>query len=117
MSPHKVELLPSPLALASYGISENGFLPAEAPLLRLPDSVHAPWEDLIDRLPELLKAGAVRACVDALPIVDTSHLGNERELQRAYSVLAMIAQAYVWQGPEPSEVSWNVAMTNQGLAC
>lgn len=104
MSPHKVDVLPSPLALTSYGISENGFLPAEAPLRRLPHGFYEPWERVMDQLPLLLKAGCVRECVDALPVLDTFHLGNERELQRAYSVLAMIAQAYIWQGPKPSEV-------------
>lgn len=104
MSPHKVDVLPSPLALASYGISKNGFLPAQAPLRRLPHVFYEPWERVMDQLPWLLKAGCVRECVDALPVLGTFHLSNERELQRAYSVLAMIAQAYIWQGPKPSEV-------------
>jgi indoleamine 2,3-dioxygenase len=105
MSPHKVDLLPSPLALASYGISENGFLPAEAPLRRLPHAFYEPWERLMDYLPALLRAGCIREHVDALPVLGTCHLDNEQELQRAYSMLAMIAQAYIWQGPKPSEVS------------
>jgi indoleamine 2,3-dioxygenase len=104
MSPHKIDLLPSPLALASYGISANGFLPAEAPLGRLPDVRYRPWESLIDQLPELLESGFVREVVDTLPVLDISHLESEQELQRAYSLLAMIAQAYIWQGPMPSEV-------------
>ena len=104
MSPHKVDVLPSPSALASYGISENGFLPAEAPLWRLSHAFYEPWERVMDRLPLLLKAGCVRECVDALPVLDTFHLDNDQELQRAYSILAMIAQAYIWQGPKPSEV-------------
>lgn len=105
MSPHKVDVLPSPLALASYGISENGFLPAEAPLRRLAHAFYEPWERVMDQLPLLLKAGCVRECVDALPVLGTVYLENEQELQRAYSMLAMIAQAYIWQGPKPSEVS------------
>lgn len=105
MSPHKVDLLPSPLALASYGISQNGFLPAKAPLRRLPNTFYEPWEILMDQLPALLQTGRVRECVDALPVLDASHLNNESELQRSYSILAMMAQAYIWQGPEPSEVS------------
>ena len=104
MSPHRVDLLPSPLALASYGISVNGFLPTEAPLRRLSDVRYRSWESLIDQLPELLEVGSVRDVVDTLPVLDVSHLKSERELQRAYSMLAMIAQAYIWQGPEPSEV-------------
>jgi hypothetical protein len=105
MSPHKIDLLPSPLALASYGISENGFLPAESPLRKLPHAFYEPWERLMDHLPALLRAGCVREEVDALPVLGTSRLDNEQELQRAYSMLAMIAQAYIWQGPKPSEVS------------
>ena len=104
MSPHKIDLLPSPLALASYGISVNGFLPAEVPLRRLPDARYRSWESLIDQLPELLESGFVRKVVDTLPVLNVSDLENEKELQRAYSLLAMIAQAYIWQGPEPSEV-------------
>jgi len=105
MSPHKIDVLPSPLALASYGISENGFQPADAPLRRLPHAFYEPWETVMDQLPLLLKAGCVRECVDALPVLGTFHLENEQELQRAYSMLAMIAQAYIWQGPKPSDVS------------
>jgi hypothetical protein len=104
MSPHKVDVLPSPSALPSYGISENGFLPSEAPLRRLPHVFYEPWERVMDQLPLLLKASCVRESVDALPVLGTFHLNNEQELQRAYSMLAMIAQAYIWQGPKPSEV-------------
>lgn len=105
MSPHKVNVLPSPAALASYGISENGFLPAEYPLLRLPHAYYEPWESIVERLSELLEAKHIRQRVDALPVLDTSHLSSDSEWQRAYSILAIIAQAYIWQGPEPSEVS------------
>lgn len=104
MSPLKVNLLPSPAALPSYGISENGFLPAEQPLTRLPHAYYQLWEELIEELPQLLKAGQWRQRVDELPVLDTSHLESEREWQRAYSMLAVMAQAYIWQGPEPSEV-------------
>ncbi|KAK4501778.1 hypothetical protein PRZ48_007587 [Zasmidium cellare] len=103
MSPLKVNLLPSPAALPSYGISENGFLPAEQPLTRLPHAYYQSWEELIEELPQLLEAGQLRQRVDELTVLDTSHLESEREWQRAYSMLAVIAQAYIWQGPEPSE--------------
>lgn len=104
MSPVRVNQLPSPASLPSYGISENGFLPAELPLTRLPHAYYLPWEGLLGELPELLKAGQWRQRVDELPVLDTSHLETEREWQRAYSMLAVMAQAYIWQGPEPSEV-------------
>lgn len=105
MSPHKIDLLPSPSALASYGISANGFLPAHTPLRRLPSAYYQRWESIIGQLPALVKAGCLRHRVDGLPTLDTSHLNGEREWQRAYSMLAVMAQAYIWQGPEPSEVS------------
>ncbi|KAM0716420.1 hypothetical protein Q7P37_007865 [Cladosporium fusiforme] len=103
MSPHKIDLLPSPLALASYGISANGFLPTHTPLRRLPGVYYQPWESIVCQLPALVKAGRVRQRVDELPVLDGSHLHGEREWQRAYSMLAVMAQAYIWQGPEPSE--------------
>lgn len=104
MSPVKISALPSPAALASYNISENGFLPAEVPLSRLPHDYYQPWEEIIEILPELLESRQVRRRVDAMPILDTSHLIIEAEWQRAYSMLAIMAQAYVWQGPEPAQV-------------
>jgi indoleamine 2,3-dioxygenase len=104
MSPHKVETLPSVAALPSYGISKNGFLPAEAPLTRLP-CYYQPWEHIIDILPTLLQTQDIRQYVDRLPLISTSLLGSEAEWQRAYSMLTMIAQGYIWAGPEPSEVS------------
>lgn len=105
MSPHKVEALPSAAALPSYGISKNGFLPANAPLIRLPNDYYHPWESIIEVLPTLIETRQIRQRVDELPILDTSHLETEAEWQRAYSMLAVITQGYVWQGPEPSEVS------------
>lgn len=105
MSPARITALPSPAALASYNISENGFLPAEVPLSCLPDEYYEPWEAIIAVLPELLETRQVRRLVDSLPVLDTSHLSSEPEWRRAYSVLAILTQAYVWQGPEPAQVS------------
>lgn len=42
---------------------------------------------------------------DSTPILSTEHLASEAEWQRAYSLLAVVAQAYIWAGPEPEEVS------------
>lgn len=105
MSPHKVEVLPSAAALPSYGISKNGFLPAIAPLVRLPNDYYQPWEAIIEVLPTLIDTRQIRQQVDKLSVLDTIYLQTEAEWQRAYSMLAVIAQGYIWQGPEPSEVS------------
>lgn len=105
MSPHKVEVLPSAGALPSYGISKNGFLPAKVPLTRLPNDYYEPWEAIIEVLPALIDTQKIRQRVDELPVLDTLYLESEPEWQRAYSMLAVIAQGYIWQGPEPSEVN------------
>jgi indoleamine 2,3-dioxygenase len=104
MSPHKVPALPSPAALPYYGISKNGFLPAESPLTRLPHTYYQPWEKIIEQIPILVETQQIRQWVDELPVLDTSHLSSEAEWQRAHSMLAVIAQGYIWAGPEPSEV-------------
>ncbi|CAI6332675.1 unnamed protein product [Periconia digitata] len=103
MSPHRVELLPSIDALPQYGISKNGFLPKEPPLNRLPHTYYDPWERIIEVLPHLIEKQEIRAKVDELPVLGVAHLDSEAEWRRAYSMLAVIAQGYIWTGPEPSE--------------
>lgn len=105
MSPYKIEVLPSAAALPSYGISKNGFLPASNPLTRLPNNYYQPWESIIEVLPTLIETKQIRQRIDELPVLSTTHLCSEPEWQRAYSMLAVLAQGYIWQGPEPSEVS------------
>lgn len=105
MSPHKIQALPSIAALPQYGISKNGFLPAGAPLNRLPQDYYQPWESIIDELPVLIEVQQIRQRVDRLPVLSTCHLCSEQEWQRAHSILAVIAQGYIWTGPLPSEVS------------
>lgn len=106
MSPHKLEVLPSRAALAQYGISENGFLPKEMPLAKLPQRYYQPWEKIIEELPTLIEKQQIREKVDALPVLETAQLSSEAEWQRACSILALMAQGYIWTGPEPSQVSW-----------
>ncbi|RMZ69558.1 indoleamine 23-dioxygenase [Pyrenophora seminiperda CCB06] len=96
-------ILPSRDALHQYGISKNGFLPAEPPLRRLPNDYYRPWERIVSRLPILIERQQIRKWVDEMPVLDTSHLSSEAEWQRAHSLLAVIAQGYIWTGPEPSQ--------------
>lgn len=106
MSPSRVPLLPSPAALASYNISSNGFLPETTPLSHLPHKYYEPWEILISQISSLIAEQKIRQVVnDSTPILSTEHLASEAEWQRAYSLLAVVAQAYIWAGPEPEEVS------------
>jgi indoleamine 2,3-dioxygenase len=104
MSPHRIDVRPSLAALNQYGISKNGFLPAEPPLTRLPHAYYQPWESIIEQLPMLIEEQSIRLWVDSLPVLSTKHLQSEPEWQRAHSLLALLAQGYIWAGPEPSEV-------------
>ncbi|KAI6953059.1 hypothetical protein KC355_g13838, partial [Hortaea werneckii] len=87
-----------------YGISDNGFLPAEAPLQFLPDEYYLPWELLIHNLPHLLKADQLRTEIDSLDVLQTDYLCSEPEWRRAYVILAFLAQGYVWGGPKAAEI-------------
>lgn len=106
MSPHKTETLPSLASLPSYGISRNGFLPEVTPLECLPSADYQPWEAVIRSLPQSLHTFTFRNLVDEMPVLDTKRLASDPEWQRAYSILTMMAQAYIWGGKTPSEVSW-----------
>lgn len=111
MSPHKIFSLPCTSALPEYGISKNGFLPAEPPLSRLPQEYYRPWEQIVERLPLLIETQQIRQWVDELPILEVSQLDSEAEWQRAHSMLAVMAQGYIWTGPEPSEVKRASSLT------
>jgi indoleamine 2,3-dioxygenase len=107
MSPHKIHTLPSPLALGSYGISHNGFLPAEAPCQHLSDKYYKPWEDIAACLPWLIKTLRIRSQIDELPTLTTECLEDESEWQRAFLLMSAFAQAYIWAGEKPAEVCWD----------
>lgn len=110
MSPHALpasaEQSPEDVfSFERYTITQNGFLPADAPLKVLPSSYYAPWEKIIQHLPELLKAGKLRREVDALPVLSTDKLMDEAEWRRAYVILTFFTHAYVWGGEKAEEVS------------
>ena len=105
MSPHRTYISSLPENLSSYGLTDNGFLPTDDPLTRLPDGYYGPWEDLIKELPQLAEAGHLRARINEMPVLSTCHLETEPEWQRAYSILAFMAQGYIWSGSQPSDVS------------
>ena len=97
--------------MAEFGVSpRHGFLPDELPLHRLSDPYYSSWEDVIERLPSLLKRKALICHVDNLPVLSTSHLQTLREWQRAYQVLSFLTHGYIWNSAEgggPSEVISN----------
>ncbi|KAL0933587.1 indoleamine -dioxygenase pyrrole -dioxygenase [Colletotrichum truncatum] len=109
MSPHALPVASErtqndAVSFETYAISQNGFLPADAPLKVLPDSYYAPWEKIIQHLPQLIKSGKLRREVDALPVLTTDKLQNEAEWRRAYVILIFLTHAYVWGGEKAEEV-------------
>ncbi|KAI0204091.1 Indoleamine 2,3-dioxygenase [Astrocystis sublimbata] len=85
-------------------ITENGFLPAEQPLKRLPDTYYEPWECLLDELPKLLREKTIRDVVSGLNTLTTTRLNAQNEWQRAYVILCYLAHGHIWGGNTPSEV-------------
>lgn len=91
--------------LVHYGISlNNAFLPS-SPVRKLQDPYYAPWEQLVENLPDSIEIGSVRATVDNMPVLSTSRLHDEDEWRRAYVVLAYLTHAYIWGGDQPKDVS------------
>mmetsp|Transcript_73101 Transcript_73101/g.136640 ORF Transcript_73101/g.136640 Transcript_73101/m.136640 type:complete len:474 (+) Transcript_73101:87-1508(+) len=87
-----------------YGLSDHGFMPtAEEVRVTLPAYCRH-WEETAARLPELVASKKIHAEVEAWTCVPSSVLHEweafSPELRRAYTVLAVVAQGYVWADPE-----------------
>lgn len=97
-----IEPLPT---LEEYGISaDRGFL-SPSPVFPLKHEYYKSWEDTIAKVQELLHQGEIRIAVDALPLLSAAHLVTLLEWKRAYFILVVLLQAYMWGGDEVSEVS------------
>ncbi|KAL1387785.1 Indoleamine 2,3-dioxygenase [Phyllosticta capitalensis] len=97
-------MLPQIPQLSDYDVSPvNGFLPTEAPLEFLPDPYYQCWETTVASLQALILTKRIRRVVDALPVLSTRYLVDEREWRRAYSILAFIAHSYIWGGNTPAD--------------
>lgn len=96
------------MELEQYHVSlVTGFLPDAPPISRLP-AYFDPWEDLVCRVPLLLKEKRFRDEVDSslpLVIVSDTHLPTERHWNRASAVMTYLSQAYLWQEGEEGAVS------------
>lgn len=98
-------MLPPIPTIEDYDISpNNGFLPSEPPLEQLTDPYYAKWEAVIANFQALLLSKRLRAVIDRLPVLSTTHLHTQAEWRRAYSVLAFMAHGYTWGGDRPAEV-------------
>lgn len=86
------------LELSKYNISpETGFLPSR-PLTPLRGEAFSKWEEVLAKLPELIKTKKLREEVLSLPETEfsSSTLQSEEEWARAYSLLSYLGQGYVW---------------------
>jgi indoleamine 2,3-dioxygenase len=103
---------PLNITLEDFGVSsQNGFLPDQLPLWRLPDSYYESWERIVCQLHSLLRLKRLRYEVDELPVLSTSRLGAETEWRRAYVVLSFMCHGYIWGGESPSEVCFSLNNT------
>ncbi|OJJ44122.1 hypothetical protein ASPZODRAFT_145235 [Penicilliopsis zonata CBS 506.65] len=95
----------SEFILDGYAVSlRTGFLPETLPLVKLPDRLYEPWEDIASALPTLIQNGNIRQSIEALPVMSTANLQSESEWQRAYLMLAFFTHAYIWGGEKPKEI-------------
>ncbi|MEZ4870362.1 MAG: hypothetical protein R3C14_54030 [Caldilineaceae bacterium] len=78
----------------------RGFLPVVDPLVRL--SAHFdPWEETARMVPKLVLSAYLRPTVDALPPFPAARLQDERALERAMTLLSMLANSYVFAPDQP----------------
>jgi indoleamine 2,3-dioxygenase len=82
---------------------ERGFLPSQDPLTRLPGAFDA-WESTAAGLPKLLASDHVRRSIENLPPFPTDLIENDREWERAMTLLSYLGHAYVWRGAQPAEI-------------
>ena len=89
----------------------NGFLPQEQPLQGLDDPYYEPWERLARNLAVSIEKQTFRQLVLEMPLLNMDRLRERREMQRAYVLLSFFTQAWIWQRPEPCEVSLCISHT------
>ncbi|HKU38762.1 MAG TPA: hypothetical protein VJR89_11465, partial [Polyangiales bacterium] len=77
----------------------RGFVPLQAPLLRL-SALFAAWDEIASELPLLWRNVALRRRVSQLPLLDAAAL-PDRELLRACALLAIVSHAYWHSECEP----------------
>ena len=101
-------------------IAERGFLPMPDPLSHLPAEFDV-WEELGHELPKLIVAEKVRASLEEMPLLETSPLQTEAELERAMLLLSFFGHAYVWAESPPATVlppsiavPWHAVATRLG---
>jgi indoleamine 2,3-dioxygenase len=87
--------------LVAYGVDPlTGFVPRIDPLDRLRPEFDA-WEEVAGQLAPLIRSRRLRSALTDLPEVGQFNPGDARELERAFLILTVLANAWVWGGSEP----------------
>ena len=81
--------------------ARRGFLPLQDPLTRLPKPFDA-WESISLGLPKLFVSDSLRRTISNLPPFPFEAIADERERERAMTLLSYLGHAYVWGGPAPA---------------
>ncbi|GJD21497.1 hypothetical protein RIVM261_064530 [Rivularia sp. IAM M-261] len=79
----------------------RGFLPKEDPLEKLPSTFEV-WERIASNMSALLMTNRLRATLEEVSLLDTCRLEDERQIRRAFLLLSVFGNAYVWSGKEPA---------------
>ncbi|MDJ0735340.1 MAG: indoleamine 2,3-dioxygenase [Nostocaceae cyanobacterium] len=88
--------------LAFYEIDlVRGFLPKEDPLECLPSEFKA-WECIASEVSVLLMTDKLRSSLEKLSPPKISRLENEGQIRRAFLLLSVFGNAYVWGGRKPA---------------
>lgn len=93
--------LPVGLDLERFGLTERGFVPRNGEVCKRLPAAFSAWEAVGDEMAALTKSKEIRARVDAWELVSLEELGSAAEgfspeLRRAHTLLALIANCYVW---------------------
>ena len=95
----------SDIIIENYEVSPRiGFLPDKPPLARLPHPYYARWEETVSRVAPSRGDGRARKHIDEMPLLSTGTLRTLPEWHRAYTLLSILSQIYIWDGDEPSNV-------------
>jgi len=93
-----------------YDISNNGFVP-ESNEIDLPE-IYQEWEDTCKILPQLIENGTLESVIEDLPLISTDVLITKQQKKRAYLILSMIGNGYLWKNGAdniPKKLPENIA--------
>lgn len=88
--------------LSKYSVNSiYGFLPPEDPLDKLPD-LFKPLENIAANLNVLLMTGQLKLTLANLAVPNISYLENEQQIRRAFLILSVFGNAFIWSDHKPA---------------